>query len=559
LKQTNFSTLAIAALIILVLIARALPGPRTIDDAFITFRYSRNIVEGQGFVYNPGVHTLGTTTPLFTLIMAGISFITGGQDFQWYAIAVSAIADAITCILLFLLARRITENMALAFVFGALWAISPRSVTFAVGGMETSVNILWMVAAIWLFVSEKPANHKHTENTENEESRPLTPTYFYRDKQLWIGVFAALGVLTRIDAVLWIAPLFLYQWLERIMTTRRSVRALREAPLQMRLWAYFPLRTWIAFVVVLAPWLIFSTFYFGSPLPNSLSAKSLAYTTPPGSAFLTLALGTYTVPFFETQVFPAELRAIAGFAFIAIYLALSLLGFLYIARRERRLLAWLIYPWLYLVAFSIANPLIFRWYVLPPMPALTLGIIAGLWGIVRGVNSRYFTAAVVTVISLFWIIDSLNVWTLHPDHGLDRPAPQMAWHQIELYYQQMAEQMVAEYGVTSETRVASADIGAIGYFTRAIIVDTVGLVTPELRFYYPVSPELIVEGQNYAIPPLLISDTQPDFLVTMEAFVRLGLAQTPEFTAQYMLIEAILTDFYGTGMLLYQRHAETQP
>ncbi len=64
------------------------------DDAFITFRYSRNIIEGQGFVYNPGSRVLGTTTPLFTLLMAALGVVTGGQDFQWYAIAVSALADA---------------------------------------------------------------------------------------------------------------------------------------------------------------------------------------------------------------------------------------------------------------------------------------------------------------------------------------------------------------------------------------------------------------------------------------------------------------------------------
>ena len=86
--------LIILFLVALALIARALPGTRTIDDAFITFRYSRNIVEGQGFVYNPGVQTLGTTTPLFALTMAAISKVTGGEDFQWYAIAVSALADA---------------------------------------------------------------------------------------------------------------------------------------------------------------------------------------------------------------------------------------------------------------------------------------------------------------------------------------------------------------------------------------------------------------------------------------------------------------------------------
>src|SRR5258708_39659005 len=84
----------IIAVMLLAFTARIIPGPRTIDDAFITFRYSRNIVEGQGFVYNPGLQSLGTTTPLYTLLMAAISFVMRGEDFQSYAIAVNALADA---------------------------------------------------------------------------------------------------------------------------------------------------------------------------------------------------------------------------------------------------------------------------------------------------------------------------------------------------------------------------------------------------------------------------------------------------------------------------------
>ena len=61
---------ALAATIVLALVARFLPGERTIDDAFITFRYSRNLLAGNGFVYNPGQRVQGTTTPLYTLLMA---------------------------------------------------------------------------------------------------------------------------------------------------------------------------------------------------------------------------------------------------------------------------------------------------------------------------------------------------------------------------------------------------------------------------------------------------------------------------------------------------------
>jgi len=44
------------------------------DDPFITFRYAQNLRAGLGFVYNPGERILSTTTPLYTLLLAGLSF-----------------------------------------------------------------------------------------------------------------------------------------------------------------------------------------------------------------------------------------------------------------------------------------------------------------------------------------------------------------------------------------------------------------------------------------------------------------------------------------------------
>ncbi len=504
----------LAALVALAIIARALPGPRTIDDAFITFRYSRNLVEGEGFVYNPGVRTLGTTTPLFTVLMAAISAITGGQEFPWYAIAVSAVADAGTCVLLFLIARRLTGSEWLGALLGALWAVSPRSVTFAVGGMETSLTIFWMVGAVWWYIT---------------------------GRERWMGVFAALGLLTRIDSALWVAPLFLYQLIERL-------RAPRDGSLLARL----PWRTWILCAVVLLPWLVFSLVYFGSPLPNSVAAKTAAYVLSPGAALSTF-ITAYATPFFEFDTFGAVGAMVAA----VVYFALSLFGIAFAARRLPRLLPFLIYPWLYFVVFSLANPLIFRWYLVPPLPALMLGISAGAWSLLsaleRAPRLRPASALVMAAIGVVWLGTSLNAWTLHPTHGADRPAPEMAWHEIELLYEQIGTELRDEHGVTPQVRVGSADIGAVGYFSRATIVDTVGLVTPELSRYYPVPSDLIAPDQNYAIPPRLILDTQPAYLVTMEGFVRQGLEQNAEFRADYELIEEIPTGFYGTGMRLYRR------
>ncbi len=513
LVRNRLNLVLIAALMLIAIVARLIPGPRTIDDAFITFRYSRNLVEGQGFVYNLGVHTLGTTTPLFTLLMAAISGVLRGQDFQWYAIAVSALADAISAALLYLLALRLTGSRVAAVVPALLWAVSPYSVTFAVGGMETSVVVLWLVASTWCLVTGRD----------------------------WLlGLFAALGLLTRIDSALWVGLLFLSQWLDRWRRTRGK-------PLVRRI----PWPTWLVCAVILLPWLAFSAVYFGSPLPNSLSAKTVAYVMPPYSALQTF-IPVYSTPFREFDTFGSTGAMVAA----VVYLTLSLFGLIYSARRLPKLLPFLLYPWLYLLVFAVANPLVFRWYVAPPLPALIVGIVAGAWALLSQIGelmrTRRLSSYATALIGLLWFIVSLNGWTLHPDHAPDRPAPKMAWHEIEILYQQVGTELREKYGVTPETRVASADIGAIGYFSRATIIDTVGLVTPELRRYYPLPPGLIADGQNYAIPPQLITDARPAYLVTMEAFVRLGLEKDATFKRDYDLLYEIPTGYYGTGMRLYR-------
>jgi len=490
-----------------VVIARAVPTPRSIDDSFITFRYSRNIIEGQGFVYNPGVQTLGTTTPLFTLVMAGVATAAGGQDFPWYALWVNTAADAINAALLFYLVYRVTRSLYPAVVIGLLWAVLPRSVTFAVGGMETSVNILWMLAAY---------------------------TAFLHGRRTWVGVFAGLGLLTRPDAALWILPLGVYQLVEH----------LRERQI--------PWQTYLAGLLTLAPWVVFATAYFGSPLPNSLGAKSVAYIVPGADALVGL-LQVYATPFMEFDTF-GVLGIQVGFV---LYPLLNALAVVYLWGRDRRLAAFLAYPLVYFGVFAVAAPLMFRWYYTPPLPAWIFGIVIGAWSLVEIVGKRTNTRVLYPVAGALmlgvWGGVALNHWQVTPTHGPQSPAPEMAWHDIELQYEEIGRQLREEFGATAETRVASADIGAVGYFSGATIIDTVGLVTPALSAYYPFDRELLVGGQNYAVPPALILETQPDYFVTPEAFVRLGLAQMPEFTENYTLVREIPFEVYGTGIQLYAR------
>jgi len=145
-------------------------------------------------------------------------------------------------------------------------------------------------------------------------------------------------------------------------------------------------------------------------------------------------------------------------------------------------------------------------------------------------------------------------WTLKPDHGLTRPAPEMAWYQLELLYRQAAEELAEEIALRpAPTTLAAGDVGVLGYYTHAKILDTVGLNSPQSLQYYPLDPNYYVI--NYAIPPRLILDHRPDYLVILEVYGRNGLLKDAQFLAAYRLRKKIPTDIYGSnGMLIYERY-----
>ena len=117
-----------------------------VDDAFITFRYARNIVE-ERLRLQPRRADAGHDHTLYTLLMAGI----GGSPAATRIPGSRCRQRCRRCD-----HRRAAGVAGLACVGAgdrggnrrALWAVSPMSVTFAVGGMETSVAVLWMVAAM---------------------------------------------------------------------------------------------------------------------------------------------------------------------------------------------------------------------------------------------------------------------------------------------------------------------------------------------------------------------------------------------------------------------------
>lgn len=491
------------------LAARLVPGPRTIDDSYITYRYARNLLSGEGFVYNPGEHVQGTTTPLYTLLMAGLGLLAGGANapFPWLSWGQNALADAATCFLLIKIGERAGSRTA-GCAAALAWAVAPFSVTFAVGGLETSIYVLLLTGAAAAF-----AYGRHTA----------------------LVLLSVLAVLTRPDAVLLAGPLVL----QRLVLAVRGGQKIRLAEALCLLPA--------------AAWGLFATLYFGSPIPHSVQAKLLAYHLEPGSSLMRV-LQHYATPFLE-QNWLGTLPAVA--VGLVLYPFLFIVGARRALKAEPRLLAFFLYPWLYLAAFSLPNPLIFRWYLTPPLPAYFLGILLGaeqVWRSLLALPALKIPArarqALLAALLIVPALSSLGDWRLHPDHGSPSPAPGMAWIKLELLYRQAAEEIAAH--MAPGERLAAGDVGVLGYFTGLPILDTVGLNSPVSLKYYPLDASSYVI--NYAVPAALILNEKPDWIVVLEVYARRTLLADPAFQEAYRLHREISTDIYGSqGMLIFRR------
>lgn len=509
----------------MAVILRLNAGPRIIDDAYITYRYSRNILAGNGFVFNPGERVLGTTTPLYTLLLGLLSLPFGGAsaDFPLISYVFNAAIDGATCLFLYQLGKKLHTPL-LGIASSLAFALAPFSVTFSIGGLETSLYVFLLVGICLLYI------HQRFE---------------------WASLIAALAFLTRPDALILILPLF-------GDFTALTFSKLRKQKAPFKSWEFQQfLRVALIFLLPSTAWFLFAYFYFGSLFPNSIAAKALAYRLPEHSALIRL-LQHYATPFSEDLTLGKWGIAMG----LILYPSLSLFGGLHLFRITKRSLAMVIFPWLYFLAFSLANPLIFRWYLTPPIPFYFLCIFMGLitfWEqLFQGILKKSSRLAIFSILQVVFSIVTptlliLPAWQAQPSHGPNRPAPEMAYIQLELHYAEAANFLTSHAQESlSNATIAAGDVGVLGYLTNATILDTVGLNSPKTLRYFPLDERAYVI--NYAIPAQLILDVLPDYLVILEVYGRNTLLTNRDFLDNYQLIHQINTDIYGSeGLLIFEQ------
>ena len=97
-----------------------------VDDAFIVYRYARNLSQGLGIVFNPGERVEGVTCLLWTVVLAAFSRL--GASLPGLTPVLTSLAGLTTLALVPRIAARLDGRKELSpwdFVPAALLAASP--------------------------------------------------------------------------------------------------------------------------------------------------------------------------------------------------------------------------------------------------------------------------------------------------------------------------------------------------------------------------------------------------------------------------------------------------
>lgn len=201
------------------------------DDAYHAYIMAKNLVEGNGFVYNIGERATASSCPLFTLVVA----------FGYLFIRKMFIVSLLICIVFSAWAFAIVvntfcKNKTQVVVAAIIMMMSTAFMSYTSAGLENCQ--LFILTA--LFLKEFFAHKKY--NTKS---------------LLYLAILISLIAMTRMDAVLMFVPMILFVYLLR----RDNVSFIKCVGLG------------ITGLMPFILWELFSLFYFGFFVPNTAFVK----------------------------------------------------------------------------------------------------------------------------------------------------------------------------------------------------------------------------------------------------------------------------------------------
>jgi hypothetical protein len=475
------------------------------DDAYITFRYVRQLFDGNGLVYNAGQRVLGVSTPLMLLWSIALGMFSG-SDLPAMAVRLNVVFFLATALGLYLIMRRVTERATIPAVLTGLFLVNQRLLAISGGGMES-----FLYTALVLFALLAATD----------------------DREVIFGLLAALAILARPEgAFLIVAGLVAFARTPRKLLVSAAAGAI---PLLL--------------------WLSFAKEHYGSIVPQSVIAKARPiYLLPPYSTLeeLLYRCGRY-VTGYSLGHNAASLAV--GVASLILFLCACLLA---VSRGKAARVIGTGAAALFLgtcAMYSVENVLIFDWYT----PGLQLMFMTGIVvaGLMIARRAGASTAgSFVNAALIMWFV----LLSLPPGHafggrialvsnGLDLSG----WRSRVVVYRQAAQWINAH--ARPGDRMAAPEIGALGYYWQGDLLDSCGLVSPEALPFLPIRPDAKGFSNDGAFDPEFVRATGAQWVASADIFMRRLAMPDPWFQQHYELVQTLplrSSEFGAKAVLIYR-------
>jgi tetratricopeptide (TPR) repeat protein len=407
-----------------------------LDDPWIHLQFARNFRDYGSFSYfRNEMVTSGSTSPLYTLLLAAGFLVTSNEMLLSYALGIAFFTAGG-----FFLSRvgdgLFKSRPILMVAAVALYLLEPRLQWAALSGMETTL-FLCLLFAVW---------------------------YFYRIRSArWLGVTAGLLLWTRPEAIIFLATLALDVAYQARWVRRPPVRKKSPSPVPVD-------NRWILTALLIAAiigigYAAFNFFLSGSFLPNTYAAKTRYYNSGgegfPAAVFHFLTSGHMPV-----------LACLVSIAVIEVLWKV-------VKRAGQDYLVPVFWSAALFLAYWHKLPFLYQEgrYLMPILPFI---ILLGLRGAelvllagkkaVTALGNRAadtgFTAGISLLLAAQFVIAS---WKMGKEYATeckyinDRQVRTAHW--------------ITEH-TPADAIIGTHDVGAIAFYSGRRIVDMVGLVSP---------------------------------------------------------------------------------
>ncbi len=441
------------------------------DDAFISFRYARNWVDGIGLRYNPGEHlpVEGYSNFLWVLVCGVIEWL--GLSPMVYAPLLSSLLGGVLLYRVYGVAKdALSLSRLWSFWVVAFLALFPGYGIWASGGLATMPFALAVFCVFeWtVFGSKSSAFVK-------------------------AGIVAIIAALLRVEGVVWVVGIVAVAVVARF----------RQNPLPRKGLVIFS----VLFVLGFGLFLLWRYNYYGRWLPNTVDAKS-------GLSLPILERGFhYVVVFFLT--------------FVSFFLLIPA-SIVALQKKYRPYGVPLVVCSWAAMAYSVGVGGDFmpmgRFLVSAfPFVALLCGVLGNHFGSGSKVRQRIVMGMGVVVI----ILNLLPGWDMHAIPFAVRANFHFRFN--KMYYNSEYEQWVfmkanadkweklglalKEYALPEDSLV-SGGMGSLGYYSGLFIYDRYGLVDANVK--ERPSPEMRHSpGHDRAVPPSYFLKDKPTYIMPL--------------------------------------------